>query len=151
MEQILDHIGNSAWRGRLEFPNFSGFSRNSFCGDEINVELIVGDSTIRQIRYQGRGCVLSLACASLVCESIQGRSIDDAARTFPESLLGFETNVLSWHKRRCVVLGWEALQLALSTIINDADKRYAKDDSSTAFMDDCSAVGLFRLQRGKLK
>jgi len=55
---------------------------NPLCGDRITVYLTIEDGTIRDVSFQGSGCAISKASASLMTESVKGKSIEDARAIF---------------------------------------------------------------------
>jgi nitrogen fixation protein NifU and related proteins len=55
---------------------------NPLCGDRVSVEVDAGDGTIRDIAFQGSGCAISRASASLMTASLKGAKLSDAEETF---------------------------------------------------------------------
>ncbi len=82
-EVILDH-GRSPRNFRLiEHPTGFAHGHNPMCGDALTVFLIVGgDGRIVDVAFQGKGCAISVASASLMTEVVKGRSVADAERLF---------------------------------------------------------------------
>lgn len=76
-EIILDHYKSPRNLGRLEQPDIAHRGYNPLCGDEIEVSLAVADGKVSDVRYQGRGCSISQASASMMTEVIKGKPIDD--------------------------------------------------------------------------
>lgn len=115
-EEILDHYFSSAHRGHLEAPDFAAEMDNPLCGDHLRLELQVdgGHGTIAQARFDGHGCAISQASASLLSERLEGTSLEEA-RAMSESdalsLLGIN---LTPARRKCGLLAWKTLRRALS-------------------------------------
>lgn len=59
---------------------------NPVCGDVLRLAAIVDKGTIREIRFLCRGCTASIACASYLTESIQGREVAELSSVSPDSL-----------------------------------------------------------------
>jgi nitrogen fixation NifU-like protein len=59
---------------------------NPVCGDVLHLAAIVERSTLSKVRFLCRGCTASIACASLLAESIQGRELSSLNSLTPESL-----------------------------------------------------------------
>jgi nitrogen fixation NifU-like protein len=76
---ILDHYQSPRNRGRLTSPDVATEGSNPLCGDEIEVSLAIADDRIADVAFQGRGCSISQASASMMTESIKGKSLADAA------------------------------------------------------------------------
>jgi nitrogen fixation NifU-like protein len=76
---ILDHYQSPRNRGRLASPDVATEGSNPLCGDEIEVSLAIANDRIAEVAFQGRGCSISQASASMMTESIKGKSLADAA------------------------------------------------------------------------
>jgi len=76
---ILDHYKNPRNSELLEDPLYKARGYNPFCGDEINLQINVDNNqVIQEVGFQGHGCAISQATASLMTESIKGKSINEA-------------------------------------------------------------------------
>lgn len=129
-EVILDHYRSPRNRGRLEHPSAEVELNNPLCGDEILLHLDVEDGVVKQIRFEGRGCSISQASASMMTQAVQGKAVGEAldiARRFKgmmrgeiapedadlgdlESLQGVSKFPV---RVKCAVLSWEALRQGL--------------------------------------
>lgn len=110
----MDHARSKRWRGRLENPNHQGRVRNPLCGDEVELTLLTESNLIRDIRFEGRGCFLSQAGASCLCETIVGERLSELKQRTPSELLGFDVSSFSTNRQRCAHLAVEALQQILA-------------------------------------
>lgn len=75
---ILDHAKSPHGRGLLTSPSASSHQVNPTCGDEITLTLEVRDGTILTIGWDGHGCTISQASASLLSTLIEGVSVSEA-------------------------------------------------------------------------
>jgi len=116
VERILEHDRLSTWRGELDQPTHTGYARNSLCGDEVWLDLQVANGVIKQIRFHGRGCVISQACASMLCEGVEGLSVEQISNMPADELLNFEITHLSIHKQQCALTAFQALQRTLDGV-----------------------------------
>jgi len=66
----------------LARPTASGDGYNPLCGDRVTVELELADGTIRDIGFQGAGCAISVASASMMTAALRGRSVAEAGELF---------------------------------------------------------------------
>lgn len=82
-EVILDH-GRSPRNFRsIDHPSSCAHGNNPMCGDALTVFLILGaDERIADVAFQGKGCAISVASASLMTEVLKGRSVAEAERLF---------------------------------------------------------------------
>ena len=81
-EVILDHTRKPRNFGRLEGTAHRAAGNNPICGDVITVYLDVEDGLVRDVRFEGRGCAISTASASLMTESVKGKSAEQARDLF---------------------------------------------------------------------
>ena len=81
-EVILDH--NKAPRNfrTVEGATHSGLGHNPLCGDQLALYVKVEGGVIREIGFQGKGCAISKASASLMTEAVKGRSTEEAEALF---------------------------------------------------------------------
>ena len=135
-EVILDH--NRSPRNYPKKPdgcNCSAHGDNPLCGDQVQVHLRVTDGVIEDIGFEGRGCAISTASASLMTEALKGKSEAEAAALFEAvhalltekdsnnsgadaDRLGKLTvleGVKAYPMRvKCATLAWHTLQAALA-------------------------------------
>ena len=76
-EIILEHFKNPRNHGVLENASLTAQGANPFCGDELEVTLLLRHEVIQEIRFQGKGCSISQASASMMTEAVKGKSIPD--------------------------------------------------------------------------
>jgi nitrogen fixation protein NifU and related proteins len=77
-EVILDHSRHPRHFGKLEHATHHGEGYNPLCGDRITVQLTLQDGRIADIKFEGRGCAISQASASLMTDMIAGRTLAEA-------------------------------------------------------------------------
>ena len=90
-EVILDHYRRPRNRGPLEDATHAVTMNNPRCGDVITLSLVVQGDRIERARFEGRGCSISQASASMMTERLEGARIDEArdlSRTFASLLHG---------------------------------------------------------------
>jgi nitrogen fixation NifU-like protein len=81
-EVILDHNRRPRNFGALEDANRKAEGYNPLCGDQITVYVNLQDDTIREIAFQGCGCAISKASASLMTQSLKGKTRAEADALF---------------------------------------------------------------------
>jgi len=79
---ILDHNKRPRNFGEAAGANRSADGFNPLCGDKIKVTLVLEDDVVRDVAFDGAGCAISTASASLMTESIKGKTIDEALQLF---------------------------------------------------------------------
>ena len=79
-EVILDHYRNPRNQKHIEEAQLTAHGFNPFCGDEVDLQInLTNHGTIQQIGFQGRGCSISQASASLLTQELKDRSLEEAS------------------------------------------------------------------------
>ncbi|MGQ9699747.1 MAG: Fe-S cluster assembly sulfur transfer protein SufU [Candidatus Bipolaricaulaceae bacterium] len=111
-EVILDHWKNPRNKGRLPKPDLVGVEVNPLCGDAVRLELKVSEGKVEEVRFDGQGCAISQAAASLLTELIQGRTLEELRAMKEEELLSALGGVIQT-RLNCALLPLRALRRAL--------------------------------------
>ncbi len=131
-EIILDHYRNPRNKGRIPDADVSIHDSNPLCGDEIDIHLKVDSGTIKDIKFEGRGCAISQASASMLTEMVYGKpltSIKDLKKDDILENIGL-TN-LGPARIKCALLSLKVLKLGMVKYYADKDP-----DSANKFKDD---------------
>lgn len=128
---IVDHYQRPRCQGTLTEATHRHHGLNPLCGDEVEFQLRVADGKVAEVRFQGSGCSISLASASMLAEQLQGKSLEEisalntrfkqwikdrAAEECPEELGDFAalSGVRSYPVRvKCALLPFATVQQAL--------------------------------------
>jgi nitrogen fixation NifU-like protein len=81
-EVILDHSRNPRNFGRLEGANHEAAGNNPLCGDQIMLYVKTEEGVVTDISFEGSGCAISTASASLMTEKLKGISVTEAEEIF---------------------------------------------------------------------
>ncbi len=81
---IIDHGRSPRNFGELKNANHMKEGFNPLCGDKVTVYAIEKDGVIDDIKFDGCGCAISMASASLMTQALKGKKIDDAVKLFGE-------------------------------------------------------------------
>ena len=130
-EVILDHYKNPRNKRDLPAAELSCSKNNPLCGDEITVKAHVDGGSVAEVAFQGSGCSISQASASMMTEAVTGRSLEAAKRLAGEfrgmmegvvepdeaslgDLVALKGVVKYPVRIKCAVLAWDAFQEAVS-------------------------------------
>ncbi len=83
-DMIVDHNRSPRNFGPLAAADFKSEGFNPLCGDALTVYVKVDGDRIVDARFEGQGCAISVASASLMTEQVKGMSQDDARELFGE-------------------------------------------------------------------
>jgi len=81
-EMILDHYKHPRNCCKLDHCTHEADGQNPLCGDELTVQLEIADDKIVNIAFTGMGCAISQASASLMTESLKGKTIEQATMVY---------------------------------------------------------------------
>ena len=135
-ELILDHNRNPRnYPVKPPGANHTAYGFNPLCGDEFHVHLRVADGVVQDVGFEGAGCAISTASASLMTEAVKGKSVEQAEALFaevhrllteeseqdtsdPSALLG-KLSVLMGVKEfplrvKCATLAWHTMHAAIN-------------------------------------
>ncbi len=112
-EHILDHYHNPKNWGQLEGVTHQSDVKNPTCGDTLHFELLVREDVVEKIAWTGEGCAISLASASLLSETVAGKTKSELLKRTPEEVLKLLELTLSPGRLKCGILSLEALHTAL--------------------------------------
>jgi nitrogen fixation NifU-like protein len=112
-EYILDHYRNPRNFGRLEHPTASAEDLNPLCGDKIHMDLSVGaDGKIDDVKFEGKGCAISQASASMLTESLKGKTLEEVAQLSHDVVLENVGIGISPTRMKCAMLGLKVAKSA---------------------------------------
>lgn len=114
-EVILQHYRTPKNFGPLPDADRVGEESNPLCGDHITLRLKVDPATqrISEVRFQGDGCAISVASASMLTEKIAGLTLEQAGRLTRDEVLQQLGIPLSPVRVKCALTGFGALGRAL--------------------------------------
>jgi len=121
-EQIMDHYRNPRNCGKLDKCSFTFFDTNPLCGDEIEIAAHVEDNKIKDIRFTGKGCSISQAAASMLTESVKGKTLADVQALTREHVIEMLGIPIGPVRVKCAVLSLVALKNGIVEFQNGVTK-----------------------------
>ena len=127
---IVDHNRNPRNFGKLEPADAHADGYNPLCGDQLSLYVALEGERLREVKFEGKGCAISIASASLLTEAVKGKSRSEVRQLFdtvhalltrqdaqPDASLGKLTalsGVREFPARvKCASLCWHTLNAAL--------------------------------------
>jgi len=125
---IMDHYKHPRNRGTFEDDSLTVEMNNPTCGDRIFLQFKLDGDTVEDVRFNGEGCSISLASASMMTEAIKGHSVSEAlemSELFSKMMLGHEIDVEGFGvddiealqgvsnfpaRIKCATLAWKAME-----------------------------------------
>lgn len=112
-EAIIDHYKHPRRKGQLDAPNIHYHDTNPFCGDEVTIQLHVQDDVVVDAAFDGRGCAISQASASMIMEEIVGMPVDELKSWGKEEILDLLGIEIGPVRLKCALLPLKALKAGL--------------------------------------
>lgn len=125
---IMDHYKNPRNKGTIEGDVLNVEMNNPTCGDRVQLHMQVDDGVVKDVKFEGEGCSISIASASMMTQAIKGKKIDEVLKMseqFSEMMLGedIDTEELDLDdigalqgvskfpaRIKCATLAWKAME-----------------------------------------
>ena len=129
-EMVVEHKRAPRHFGHLDAATHEARGRNPLCGDDVHVQLRVGEGRVEDIGFEGQGCAICIASASMMSEAVAGQDLETVralqerfravltGRAEPEEASLGKLVSLAGVRRypsriKCALLGWHALMHAI--------------------------------------
>jgi len=114
-ERIMDHYENPYHRGTLPVPTLECYNHNPLCGDEVRVQARVDEEgRVAEAYFEGEGCVISLAAASMLMEAVEGKSLAEVKAMTRQDMLDLLGIRLTTMRVKCAMLALRTLEKAIA-------------------------------------
>lgn len=110
---ILDHYRNPRNHGTLKKATHHAESNNPICGDTLQMDILVKNDIIEDVKFSGSGCAISQASASLLTEAVRKKPVKEALSMEPKDVLELLNMGLSPNRLKCGLLSLETFKSAL--------------------------------------
>lgn len=124
---IMDHYKRPRNKGTIEDNSLTINMNNPTCGDRIQLDMIVNDGIVENVKFDGEGCSISMSSASMMTQLIKGKPVEEAlelAEIFSQLMQGIEykgdkdlgdlealMGVAKFPARiKCATLAWKAME-----------------------------------------
>ena len=126
-EIILDHYRNPRNKGKLENADVVIHDSNPLCGDQIDIYLKVKDGNIQDIKFDGRGCAISQASASMLTEMIINKPLTNAKDISKDDILeNIGLTNLGPARIKCALLSLKVLKMGMVKYYEDKEPNTAQ-------------------------
>ncbi|MEX0712765.1 MAG: iron-sulfur cluster assembly scaffold protein [Pirellulales bacterium] len=113
-DHILDHFEDPFHRGRLAGATHAHEDDNPLCGDSVHIDLAIDDQgRIAEAWFDGDGCCISQAAASMLVQRVEGRHVDEVRGFSADDMLALFRARLTPNRQKCCLLCWKVLQAAI--------------------------------------
>lgn len=113
-EEILEHYRHPHNRGMISNPDVVQKERNPVCGDELVFYMTIADGKIANVKFEGQGCAISQAAASMLTDEIIGKTVADVQRLQKEDVLDLLGIELGPTRLKCALLSLQGVTRGLA-------------------------------------
>jgi nitrogen fixation protein NifU and related proteins len=129
-EIILDYYRHPRNKGVLDHPHITAKDSNPLCGDIIEMQLeLDGHDIVKDVRFNGQGCAISQASASMLTELVKGKRLDEVRGISKEDILSLIGGQLSAVRLKCALLSLKVLKTGVYGYLGSAET--AKEELSS--------------------
>ena len=127
-EHVLVHYEEPYHRGRARDCTHAHEDDNPLCGDTVSIELNIDpQGRLREAYFDGDGCCISQASASMLIEKFDGKTVDEVRRFSAEEMLELFGAKLTPNRQKCCLLPWRVLQSAVFSPVKPAERANGKE------------------------
>ena len=122
-EIILDYYRYPRNKGQLSSPQIKAKDSNPLCGDVVEIQLeLDGNSHVKDVKYNGQGCAISQASASMLTELVKGKSLDEVRKLSKDDIFSLIGGQLSAARVKCALLSLKVLKTGLYTYLGSLNE-----------------------------
>ena len=112
-ENILDHYKSPRNKGSLKKHDIHHKEYNPLCGDEIEMDVNFDDRKVKEIKFNGHGCAISMASASMLTDSVVGKKVEEINKLTKDDMFEMLGIKLSPVRIKCALLCLDTLKNAI--------------------------------------
>ena len=113
-ELVIDHYKHPRNFGKIEDATLSGKEDNVVCGDTVTFYLKLENDKVSSVLWNGEGCALSQASASLLSEKVKGKTLTELEAISEHDILAIVGANLNPSRKKCAILSVEALHTTIT-------------------------------------
>lgn len=106
---IDEHYQEPRNFGKIENPDEEIVETNPTCGDTVAMYVKLGDGKVKDIKYVAKGCLISVASASILSEEVMGKNMDDVLKMTKKDVLDKLGLTLGPAREKCALISFDAL------------------------------------------
>lgn len=138
-EHVLEHFESPYHKGRLPVASLTHEDFNPLCGDRVRLEVLLDEHDhVKEAWFDGQGCAISQAAASMLTEQIEGKSLEELRAFQAPEMLDLIGVRLTASRQKCGLLCFRVLKTMIYTL--DSQRAEAADAAKTAAPLSCSAT-----------
>jgi len=125
-EQILEHFKNPRNKGGLNDPTVEHKEVNLSCGDVLTLHLKIEGDTIKELKWSGTGCAISLGAMSMFSEKLAGMTVEEATNLSAKDIEEMLKVPISKRREKCALLCLHALKNAMRKFKGEKEQSWSE-------------------------
>ena len=122
-DRILDHYEDPYHRGHCQHATHQHSGKNPLCGDVVQIEMsITPDGKLQELFFEGNGCCISQASASMLVEKMDGKTVEEIKTFSAQDMLELFGARLTPNRQKCCLLPWRVMQTTVHSPLDGGDK-----------------------------
>lgn len=121
-EMIIDLYRHPMNYGKIENPDIKAQDTNPICGDIIEIQVKLNKDRVKEVKFNGKGCAISQASASLLTEMIKGKKIDELLKMDKKDILDALGIEISPVRLKCALLPLKVLKMGIYSYLGESNK-----------------------------
>jgi nitrogen fixation NifU-like protein len=121
-ELILDHYQHPHNHGEIPGADISYEDSNPLCGDKIRIDIKLKNNIVEDIKFNGKGCAISQASASMLTDELLGKSLDDIKHLDKQFILDLLGIPLGPTRIKCALLPLKVIKAGAYGVDNYTDE-----------------------------
>jgi len=110
---LIERSEKPSYKGKLKESNAFFEDKNPLCGDEVGVYLDIENNVIKDARFDGRGCLISMASSDMLMEQIIGKNVDEILKLDEKFIRNLVKVPLGVNRIKCATLPLKVLKRAV--------------------------------------
>jgi nitrogen fixation NifU-like protein len=106
----------------MTHPDIHAKDSNPLCGDIIEMSLKLDNGHVKEVKYNGMGCAISQASASMLTELVQGKNLDEVRKISKEDILSLIGGELSAVRLKCALLSLKVLKTGVYSYLGSSSQ-----------------------------
>jgi len=132
IENLIDYYQNPRNKGRIEDATVSASGGNPGCGDVVTMYVTIRDGIAEQVRFEGEGCTISQAGASMVAEKYEGKPLDEIEASTTDDMIEEMGREVVMSRVRCASVGIGTLKGTIQEYRKQQIQRELAADARTS-------------------
>ena len=129
IENLLDYYQSPRNKGRIENATVSVSGGNPGCGDVVTMYVTIEDGVAKAIQFEGQGCTISQAGASMVAEKYEGAPIQEIEQASTDDMIDEMGREVVFSRLRCATVGIGTLKGAIRQYRQDQIMKGLESDT----------------------